>query len=254
MSKKEKNFAGKLKKFFENKGHIVKTFTLKNLSINKSLLENDFYVLKSKDLFFLYAGFYLEANDIPVFPNPDMMYKQKNRIEAHFLIKEAGLQCPEYYFGTFGTLKANLRKESFPLIQKPLVGSGSKGIKLINKIEDLNHENNDLIYLEKYINGTHLLVYFITDEICCLEKEPLSHEHTEMKRIPLSNDIVETINKWKNKYNILFGHLDIVREKNTNQLFIVDPGSFPEFSNWKCDLDPILAIGELILKQITNKN
>ena len=46
----------------------------------------------------------------------------------------------------------------------------------------------------------------------------------------------------------MFGHLDIVREDSTNNLFIVDPGTFPEFSNWKCKIDPVSEVCDLILE------
>lgn len=240
----------KLKKNFENKGgHTVKIYTLENLCINESLFDNDFYILKSKNLFFIYAGYYLEANKIPVIPNPDITFKQKNRIEAHFLIKQAGLICPDYYLGTYETLKSQLNKNIFPLIQKPLMGSGSRGVHLIKTIEDLKFDNNRLIYLERYISGSHYIIYFIENEICVLEKPPLSHEHAKMEIYPIIDDFFKVVDKWKNKYNLLFGHLDVVKENSTNQLYIVDPGSFPEFSNWKSSLDPVPKLIELILKE-----
>jgi len=106
--------------------------------------------------------------------------------------------------------------------------------------------------MEKYIEGTHYTVYFIGDEICAMEKIPLANEHSEMIKRELSKEIKQIILNWKNKYNILFGHLDIVKEKNTNKHFVVDTGSFPEFTNWKCSGDPVSLIGNLILKEYWN--
>jgi len=63
--------------------------------------------------------------------------------------------------------------------------------------------------------------------------------------------------KWKNKYNLLFGHLDLVRDNNTDRLFVVDAGTFPEFSNWELNTDPVSKVCNLILdryQQIKNKS
>lgn len=96
LSKRKTMMAGKLKAHLENKGYIVSIYTLEDLVINKSLLNHDFFILKSKSLFFLYAGYFLEANNIPVIPKPDVSFIQKNRIQSHFLIKKLGLLCPKY--------------------------------------------------------------------------------------------------------------------------------------------------------------
>jgi len=40
-----------------------------------------------------------------------------------------------------------------------------------------------------------------------------------------------------------------VRENKTNKLYVVDAGTFPEFSNWKHEIDPAARISELILKK-----
>ena len=50
----------------------------------------------------------------------------------------------------------------------------------------------------------------------------------------------------------MFGHLDIVREESNNKLYVVDPGSFPEFSNWKCSISPVESICKLILEKYEN--
>ena len=62
-------------------------------------------------------------------------------------------------------------------------------------------------------------------------------------------EIENYLRKWKKEYNLLFGHLDLVRENKTNELFVVDAGTFPEFSNWKHKIDPVSRICDLILKK-----
>jgi len=245
--------AGRIKEILEERGHNVTIYTAKNLAINKSLFENDCYILKSKKLFYLYAAFFLEAHDIPVYPNPGLTYKHKNRMEAHFLIKKCGFLAPEYYFGTLKTLKNQLKDEDFPLILKPTMGSGSIGIEVIKSIEELKGEDNSLIYLEKYLKGTHYCVYWIDDEICSLEKPTLVNEHVNMTKVPLTKDIEDIIIKWKNTYDLPFGHLDLVREESTNDVYVVDPGNFPEFTNWKCEGDATEKVCNILLNKLNKK-
>ncbi|MFX1529831.1 MAG: ATP-grasp domain-containing protein [Promethearchaeota archaeon] len=250
LSKRKTMFTGNLKNLLENRGFTVKIYTLENLNINENLLNNDFYILKSKNLFFLYAGYYLEANNIQVIPKPEVSFIQKNRIRSNFLMKKIGILTPEIYLGTLNTFKIKL--DEYPYILKPIMGSGSKGVKLIRSIEDFGINNNKILYVEKYIKGVHYNVYFIGDSICTLIKPPLSDEHVDMKKIDTPDDIENIINKWKSyfKGDVLFGHLDIVREGLTNNLYVVDPGSFPEFTNWKCDGSPVEKVCNIILDQV----
>ena len=256
LSKRTGNFTGKIKLYLEKKGHTVNIYTANNLCINDSLLVNDFFILKSKHLFYLYAGYFLEANNVPVIPSTDISYRHKNRIESYFSIKNTNLLLPNVFMGTIDTLKSQLKKTNLPLISKPILGSGSKGVKVINSFQDFNTIGEESFYLEKFIEGTHYLVYFIDKEICICEKKPLANEHDKVKVIHSDGEIEEYIRKWKNKYNLLFGHLDLVRDKNTNKLFVVDAGTFPEFSNWKHNTDPVSKVCNLILdryQQIKNK-
>jgi hypothetical protein len=251
LSKRKTMMAAKLKACLENKGFTVSIYTLENLVINETLLNHDFYILKSKSLFFLYAGFFLEANNIPVIPKPQISFMQKNRIHSHHLMKKIGLITPEIYLGTAETFRNQLDLHDFPFILKPIMGSGSKGVKVIKTYEDLNSQNNTILYLEKYIKGVHYNVYFIDNEICTLIKPPLAHEHVEMKKIETPSDVRDLITKWRNSFkgDLLFGHLDIVREESSDKLYVVDPGSFPEFTNWKCSISPVESICNLILNK-----
>lgn len=245
-------FAGKIKRYLESEGHVVELYTLENLSINQALLKNDFYILKSKHMFFLYAGYFLDGNGVPVIPSVNLSYKHKNRIEAHYLIKQAGLLGPNVYMGMVDILRNKLDKSDYPFIQKPLMGSGSRGVRLITSSEDLKSIDDGPIYLEKYIQGIHYLSYFINDKVCVYEKLPLSNEHSQVKAIEMTQDLIDITLQWKNYYNMLFGHLDIVRDEKTNKLYVVDPGSFPEFSNWDCSVDPVKEVCRLILDEYDN--
>jgi len=254
LSKRKTMLTGKLKSCLENKGFDVSVYTLDNLIINENLLNHDFFILKSKSLFFLYAGFFIEAKGIPVIPKPEISLMHKNRVHSNLIIKRIGLTTPEIYLGTADTFRDQLNLNDFPLILKPIMGSGSKGVRLIRSYDELKSKNNSILYLERFINGIHYNVYFIDDEICTLIKPPLSHEHVDMKLIQTPNDIKDIINKWTNYFNgeLMFGHLDIVREESNNKLYVVDPGSFPEFSNWKCSISPVESICKLILEKYEN--
>jgi len=249
LSKRETMMAGQLKICLENKGFNVSIYTLENLVINETLLNHDFYILKSKSLFFLYAGYFLEANNKIVIPNPQISFMQKNRIQSHFLLRRIGLLTPDIYLGTPETFNNQFDSNDYPMILKPIMGSGSKGVRIIKSHKDLNSESNTILYLEKFIKGIHYNVYFIDNEICTLIKPPLAHEHVDMKKINTPDDVRELIKKWRNYFagDLLFGHLDIVREESSNKLYIVDPGSFPEFTNWKCSNTPVESICNLII-------
>jgi len=253
LSKRTKMMTGKIKDYLENEGHNVSIFTLENLVINESLLNKDFYILKSKSLFFIYAGYYLKANNIRVIPDPHISFQQKNRIESYSLLKKLDFLVPNIYLGTPEMFRNQLQSKDFPLILKPIMGSGSRGVRIIESIEDLNNGNNKILYLEKYIEGIHYNVYFIDDVICTLVKAPLANEHTDMDKIKTPNDIKKLVKKWIYYFNgkVLFGHLDLIREYNSNRLFTVDVGTFPEFSQWQIDnISPVKTICDLILKQV----
>ena len=240
-------FTGDLSNYLESKGHVVEIYTLKNLIINQELLRNDLYILKSKQLFFLYAGYFIESHNLPIYPSARIAFKSKNRIEAYFLIKQSGLLSPNIFLGTKDVLKKNLSYHDGPFIQKPIMSSGSKGIKIINKSDDIESEEDEILYIEKFVTGTHYLAYFIHDEIIVFEKEPLANEHAPVKETALTKELQKIIFKWKNDNGLFFGHLDLVKEKNTNKIYIVDTGCFPEFSHWKNGTDAVKSIGDLIL-------
>ena len=249
LSKRKGNFTGEILKYLEIKGHEVNIFTANDLIVNKTLLNRDLYILKSKHLLYLYAGYFLEASKIPVIPNTNISYTHKNRVESYFSMKKLGLLCPNIFMGTFKTLKNQLQESNFPLISKPMYGSGSKGVKVHNSLQDFNVPTENYLYLENFIKGTHYLAYFIENEICICKKRPLSNEHQETELIESDKEIEKYLIKWKEKHNLLFGHLDLVRETNTNKLYVVDAGTFPEFSNWKRDTDPTSKICDLILNE-----
>jgi hypothetical protein len=114
-------------------------------------------------------------------------------------------------------------------------------------------EKGKILYFEKFVEGSHYLAYFINEQICVGEKKPFANEHAEIKLIKPEEDIKQALMIWREKYNLLFGHLDMIRESSTNKLIVVDPGIFPEFSNWQNGNSIVPTICNLILKRYYDK-
>jgi len=248
LSKRNEGFTKRLGSHLEDNGHSIEVFLEENLIVNNNLLNKDFYILKSKKLIFFYAAYFLISNQVVVIPDTRKSYLCKNRIDSHFSLQKEGFNSPKVYMGTAKSIKSKLRKAEYPLVEKPIMSSGSMGVRIINSGNDLNLNSDGVLYLEKYIEGTHYLVYFIEDQVCICEKQPLANEHQKVKRIANDDEIKDLSLKWKNSHKLLFGHLDLIRERESNTLFIVDVGTFPEFSNWHSNVDPVKSICNLILK------
>ncbi|MEJ2296327.1 MAG: ATP-grasp domain-containing protein [Candidatus Lokiarchaeota archaeon] len=253
LSKRKTGLIEKICAYYKNRGYQVTIFTEDKLTVNSSLFENDFYILKSKSLLFLYTGYFLHLNHIPVIPDPIISYNHKHRVESYYSIRNCGLNPPKIYMGTTERIKKQNNSLEYPFIVKPLMGSGSKGLKIIRNSEDLDYAPNTILYIEKFIEGTHYLAYFIDDQICVGKKQPFADEHAKVEIVTPDKDIQQALMLWKMKYNLLFGHLDMIREDRTGKLIVVDPGTFPEFSNWKVNEDPVPKICNLMLKRYREK-
>jgi len=252
LSRRDTGLVLNLKKILEKRGYEVKIYSYDNLIIDNNLFENDFYILKSKKELFLYAAYFLEANHIPVFPEPILCHSHRNRILAHRLIRNAGLHSPEIFIGSLAMLQKQLKPNAFPLVKKPIMGSENEGIRIINSLQELSlHE--PIIYLEQYIEGKHYNVHFIENDIEMFQKKKLAHGI--IKRINLKDDVTDVVNRWRSFFNnqLIFGHLDLVRETQTNKLYIVDVGTFPQFSHWNTEDKPFEKLSEIIIKQIQKK-
>ncbi len=233
MTKKRWGFFEKFERILKGKGHTVQALDLSNLVIDQRFLEYDLVVLKSKQLFFLYAGFYAKSHGIPVIPDPEMCQKISNRLEFPFVARKAGISTPNFYVGFPDTLEHQLSEDHFPLVLKRIVGTGSKGVEMVSSMDELTFNDNRFLYLEEYISGQHLLVFFIDEEIAVFEKEPFVNEHHPVKLLPLDSDIEDTVRRWRKETGLRFGHLDLIRECGTGGLVLVDPGAFPQFLHWK---------------------
>ncbi|MBN1801294.1 MAG: hypothetical protein JW891_07295 [Candidatus Lokiarchaeota archaeon] len=250
LSKRTTTFAGRMKDYFETKGHEVKIYTLNDLCINKDLLhEQDCFVLKSKKIIYLNAGFFIKANKIPIFPDPELTFKHKNRIQAHYLLKQAGLTSPDFFVGSKNALKNHISTMDLPLVSKSFMDSGSLDATFIKEGKDLNLLGEYVVYFERKIVGKHYIIYFIEDEISVSEKSPLSTEHAKMKEVIPTESMIKTVEKWRSTHDVPFGHLDVIEEDSTGNIVVVDPGNFPEFANWKKNNDPCPKVCDIILNR-----
>jgi hypothetical protein len=188
--------------------------------------------LKSKKLFLVYAGYLAESIGIAVIPRPDITHKVSNRIQFPFIAREAGIRTPNFYMGFPETIRKTLSKTGFPLMLKRIVGTGSRGVELVKSIDEIANSRRRFLYLEQYIFGQHLLCYFIEDDIMVFEKAPFENEHFQVKFCAVDRDIADLVRRWQYATGLQFGHLDLIREKGTGELVLVDPGVFPQFTHW----------------------
>jgi len=231
-TKKEIGFFENFRADLENRGHDVFPINLTNLSVDESIGEFDLVILKSKKLFFIYAGYLAESMCIPVIPSPDITRQVSNRIQFPFIARRGGIRTPNFYLGFPETIRKTLSEADFPMMLKGIVGTGSRGIELIKSIDEIAELNKRFLYLEQYISGRHLLCYFIEDDIMVFEKEPFKNEHYPVRSGSLDGDIADAVRRWRDTTGLQFGHLDLVREDGTGELILVDPGAFPQFTHW----------------------
>ena len=78
------------------------------------------------------------------------------------------------------------------------------------------------------VKGTHYEIDFIGDEIMMFEKEPLVHETKGVMETSVPPTVVEIVETFKNRTDLILGDLDIVIG---DEIWIVDPGTFPNFQN-----------------------
>jgi hypothetical protein len=232
LTKRHWGFCAVFRNYAERRGHEVASFDLTNLAVDDTLGEFDLVVLKSKQLFFLYAGFHAKALGVAVVPEPQVCKQICTRIESPFLAARAGIATPRFYFASPKALREGLAARDFPLVRKRIVGSGSVGVELIRCHAQLPQTTDQHLYLEEFVPGQHLLVYFIEDVIRAFEKQPFVSGREPVRPIGLPDDVASAVERWKRVTGLEFGHLDFVRDDRTNAPVLVDSGPFPQFWHW----------------------
>ena len=101
-------------------------------------------------------------------PSSDLIKKMGDKIEARKIAKENGLPVIEGSVGSIASIdeaKKISNKIGYPVLIKAAGGGGGKGMKVVNKIEELEklfpmarleakkYFNNDNVYIEKYFKN-----------------------------------------------------------------------------------------------------
>ena len=111
-------------------------------------------------------------------PSSDLIKKMGDKIEARKIAKENGLPVIEGSVGSITSIdeaKKISNKIGYPVLIKAAGGGGGKGMKVVNKIEELEklfpmarleakkYFNNDTVYIEKYFkNPRHIEVQVLS--------------------------------------------------------------------------------------------
>ena len=244
LARKETNFLIEMTSFLKELGEGVDSRYL-NAVIDRSVLDYDAVVIKSKLLPFLYGGFLAKAHGKQVIPHPMVAYRLRNRWEADLYLREMELNVPPAVMGYRTVLENRLEKGFFPAVMKPLMGSKGVGIVVIKELAQLETlPSDEVIYLQKMVEGDHYEIDFIEREIYMMEKEPMVHETLGLHTEVVPDIIKEIVHRYREATGLLFGDMDIVVGDET---WIVDPGTFPPFNHVK---EAGARIGRLLLENI----
>jgi hypothetical protein len=127
-------------------------------------------------------------------------------------------------------------------VRKRIVGSGSVGVEMVASKAQLPETTERHLYLEQFVRGQHLLVYFIENEVRVYEKQPFVSGREPVTPVAVDDDVVAAIHRWKEVTGLAFGHLDFVRDEHTRELMLVDAGPFPQFRHWPGASERVSAI------------
>ena len=237
------------------KGHTVTGTDLANLSIDDSILDNDSLILGDSHLFFTYAGKYARSFGVPVIPDPELVQKLSMRTEFFRIAGRVGIGTPNFYMGHTGTIMSGEGRMDFPLVHKNL--AFPHAARLVRSMDDLPVDEHRFLYLEEFIDGSHLLVYFIDkvgsvgssdpsenylvgENIQVFEKEPFSHEKGPVDPVSADEEVCELVHRWRKATKMNFGALEIVRDRGTNELYLINAVPFPEFTHWPEGLERVV--------------
>jgi len=230
MIRKKSSFLDEFESFLVDRGEKV-DYRFSDSVMDHGVLDHDVVVLKSRILPFIYGGFLAKVHGKIVIPDPLLAYRLRTRWESELLLRNAGINVPPAAFGYRDILLAKLDPSFFPAIIKPLMGSRNIGIKIINKLDDLNLYPPDRpIYLQKQVEGVHYKVNFIGETITMTEKEPMVHECPGKPLTNVPETVQAVMDTYRNDTGLIVGDLDIVIG---DEIWAVDPGAFPSFSGIK---------------------
>lgn len=250
MTKRRTGFVEVLEACGRRDGHDVTLFGLADLAVDDRLASFDLVVLKSKQLFFLYAGSHAQALGVRVAPDPHVAKQVSTRIEMPFLAQRAGIATPGFWFATPDVIGEQLAASHFPLVRKRIVGSGSTGVELVESKARLPATTDRHLYLEECVPGRHMAVYFVEGDIAAFEKRPFASGREPVEPIAVEDDVAAAVGRWRRTTGLAFGKLDFVRDDRTAGLVLVDAGVFPQFRHWPGAAERVSA---LLLGSLSNE-
>ncbi|GAB4328096.1 MAG: hypothetical protein Kow0069_35210 [Promethearchaeota archaeon] len=235
FSKRSGGLAGRLASELRARGCGVDVVGLRSLAVDDRLGAYDVVVLKSKHLFFIYGALLALDAGAAVVPDPELARVVHNRLEFPRLAAAAGIRTPRHVVGFPAALKRALGPDRFPMVVKGIVGGHARGVRVLRSPADLPDEpdaGERFVYLEEHVEGEHLLVYFVEEDVRAFLKPPFGSEHADAREVAVEPDVEAAVAAWKRATGLEFGHLDLVRERCTGELVLVDPGAFPQFVHW----------------------
>lgn len=122
---------------------------------------------------------------------------------------------------------SNIHGINYPIISKPRLGSGSSGLKILNKNIDINFDDKDFIYQE-YIKGTEYGLDILNDSkgkfvSYCLKKKIQMRGGETDKAISINNKSFKNICLKISRFLMHKGNLDIdliINKKK--EIFFID--------------------------------
>ena len=243
LSRSKNTFVESLAEHIRGEGNRVR-LQHKDELIDGSVPDNDVLVLKSRLLPFLYAGFRAQLAGKVVIPDPLTAYRLRNRWEAELYLREMDISTPPAVMGFRRSLQMELDASFFPAVKKPLMGSKNMGIELVGSPGELERvPENELVYLQKYVEGEHFQIDYIESEIYMRPKKPLHFDALGGPISEVPSEIESMVRRYRDHIDSPIGDMDLVMG---DELWVVDPGLFPRFEYLK---DAGRIVGSLLIRE-----
>ena len=242
LTKRRTGFSAVLAACAVRDGHEVAMFDLENLVVNDALGTFDLVVVKSKQLYFLYGGFHAQALGVDVVPDPSICRQVTTRIERPFLARHAGPRD--------ASLLLRVARSDAPTAGGDRFSLGAQAHRRFRERRSRAGRvqggaapyDRPALYLEQFVRGRHLLVYFIESDVRAYEKQPFASGREPVTPVAVDDDLAAAVHRWKGVTGLAFGHLDFVRDERTRSLMLVDAGPFPQFRHWEGAAERVSAL------------
>lgn len=225
--REEHQFFKDLVQYLREQDEIVNPL-FSNATVDHTILDYDILILKSKMPIFLCAGFLAKFHGKKVVPDPLVAHRLRNRWEAEIWLRRMGIKVPPAMVAHRDILEKECEEAFFPAIAKPIMGSMSQGVNIIQERSNLK----DLVgkgpfYLQKKVEGIHYEVDFILDTIYMMEKDAMVHQTRGAPLDTIPEKVKDIVRTYRKETGLMIGDMDVVLG---DEVWVVDPGTFPSFS------------------------